>query len=97
MRLTGAQRALLGALQQGDRLKVHRTLDGGKCYQLHRLDNSGSAEVDGALVDGLVRAGLIESNLKFPAAAFLLTDKGVATAAGITGSAQAPAGPRNFA
>jgi hypothetical protein len=97
MRLTTDQRALLVALQQGDRLKVHRTLDGAKSYRLHRLDNSGSTEVDGALVDSLVRAGLIESNLKFPAAAFLLTDKGAAAVAPLTGKLQAPAGARHFA
>jgi hypothetical protein len=34
--------------------------------------------IAGAVVDGLVRAGLIESNMKFPAATFLLTDKGLA-------------------
>lgn len=97
MRLTTAQCALLVALQQGDRLKVHRTLDGAKSYRLHRLDASGAEEVDGDAVDALVRAGLIESNLKFPAAAFLLTDKGVAVVAPLTGKTQTPAGSRNFA
>ncbi|MFN3981183.1 MAG: hypothetical protein ACK4SA_12450 [Caldilinea sp.] len=97
MRLKDEQRAILVALQAGDRLKVHRTIDGEKRYLLHRLDESNAISVDAAVVDSLERDGLIESNMKFPAATFLLTDKGVATAARITGSAQTPTGPRNFA
>ncbi len=97
MRLNDVQRAILVALQAGDRLKVHRTIDGEKRYLLHRLDESGADAVDAAVVDSLERSGLIESNMKFPAATFLLTDKGVAAAAQITGSAQTPMGPRNFA
>jgi hypothetical protein len=96
MRLSDGQRTLLVALQVGDRLKVHRTVDGEKHYRLHRLDESGAVAVDAAVVDSLERAGLIESNMKFPAATFLLTDKGIAAAAHVTGSAQAPAGPRNY-
>ena len=97
MRLNGEQRAILVALQAGDRLKVHRTIDGEKRYLLHRLDESGADAVDAAVVASLERSGLIESNMKFPAAMFLLTDKGVAAAAHITGSAQTPMGPRNYA
>ena len=59
MHLTAAQRALLVALQQGDRLKVHRSLDGVKSHRLHRLDASGAEEVAGDAVDALVRAGLV--------------------------------------
>jgi hypothetical protein len=97
MRLSDDQRILLAALQAGDRLKVHRTIDGDKHYVLHRLDETGSVSVDAAMVDELTRSGLIESNMKFPAATFLLTDKGIGVAACITGSAQSPVGPRNFA
>ncbi|HQY90014.1 MAG: hypothetical protein WAU00_16635 [Caldilinea sp.] len=95
MRLTGEQRAILRALQRGDQLKVHRTKDGVKQYLLHPLD-AREIEVAGMVVARLARAGLIESNMKFPAATFLLTDKGMALAARITGSAQAPIGPRHF-
>ncbi|GIK76172.1 MAG: hypothetical protein BroJett021_51600 [Chloroflexota bacterium] len=97
MRLNDEQRAILVALQAGDRLKVHRTVDGEKRYLLHRLDESSAIDVDAAIVDSLERGGLIESNMKFPAATFLLTDRGVAVATHITGSAQTPMGPRNFA
>jgi len=97
MRFSDAQRAILVAMQAGDRLKVQRTLDGAKVFWLHpRVDDDAAVELVGAVVDSLVRAGLIESNMKFPAATFLLTDKGVAAAAHITGRTQAPTGPRNF-
>lgn len=96
MRISDGQRAILAALQAGDRLKVHRTIDGEKRYLLHRLDESEAIVVDVAVIDSLERSGLIESNMKFPAATFLLTDKGIAAAARITGSTQTPAGPRNF-
>lgn len=101
MRLSDAQRAILVALQAGDRLQVHRTLDGAKSYLLHVRDHGGRADdsalvIAGAIVDGLVRARLIESNMKFPAATFLLTGKGLAAVMAITGSVQTPIGPRNF-
>lgn len=96
MRLSDAQRAILVALQAGDRLQVHRTIDGEKLYLLHRLDESDASVVSAAVVAHLERNGLIESNMKFPVATFLLTDKGAAAAAKITGSAQMPMGPRNF-
>jgi len=96
MRLTGEQRTILAAMQQGDRLKVHRTVDGIKQYLLHGHDESATVEVDGATVGSLERAGLIESNMKFPAATFLLTDKGIVEATQITGVGQTPVGSRNF-
>lgn len=96
MRFSAPQRALLIALQAGDRLQVQRTLDGAKVYRLHAHDGADAHEVAGAIVDGLVRAGLLESNMKFPVATFLLTDKGRAAVKTITGSAQAPIGPRSF-
>lgn len=96
MRLSAPQRALLIALQAGDRLQVQRTLDGAKRYRLHARDDAAVVAIAATVVDGLLRAGLIESNMKFPAATFLLTDKGLAIAAAITGSEQTPIGPRNF-
>jgi hypothetical protein len=101
MRLSDAQHAILIALQAGDRLQVHRTLDGAKSYRLHVRDHDGRADgstrvIAGAIVDGLVRARLIESNMKFPAATFLLTDKGLAAVMAITGSVQTPICSRNF-
>lgn len=96
MRLSDAQRALLVALQAGDRLQVHRTIDGAKLYRLHTYSGNAAEAVAPSLVDSLVRAGLIESNMKFPTATFLLTDRGLAMIKVITGSQQAPVGPRKF-
>ncbi|MBW7883568.1 MAG: hypothetical protein H3C34_13200 [Caldilineaceae bacterium] len=96
MRLRDAHKALLIALQAGSRLQVHRDLDGAKIYQLHALGDATSQELPAAMVMYLERHGLIESNLKFPAATFLLTDKGVQLAAQLSGSSRTPMGPRNF-
>jgi len=62
MHLSAQQEALLAALQQGDRLQVHRTLDGLKQYRLHRLDASATVEVPSSAVIGLEQLRLIESN-----------------------------------
>ena len=96
MHLSAQQEALLAALQQGDRLQVHRTLDGLKQYRLHRLDASATVEVPSSAVVGLEQLRLIESNLKCPAATFLLTDRGAAAAARLAQPAQTPVRPRNF-
>ncbi len=93
--LGGSQRALLRALAEGHVLKVHRTVDGAKVYRLHRLD--GQTEiVPGGVVRGLERRGLIESNMKFPAATFMLTERGKAWAAPGDRDRPGPVGPRGF-
>jgi hypothetical protein len=85
MTLTSSQRQLLRAIAGGTFLKAHRDLEGNKTFQLH--PRQGRAErVERADVEALVAAGLIDSNKKFPAATFWLTEKGAALAA-------APAGP----
>lgn len=76
MRLSAAQVGLLAAVAVGDVLKVHRTLDGSKQYRLHPLDESPSLDCVASDVEALLRHGLIESNMKFPAATFLLTPQG---------------------
>ncbi|MCS6828562.1 MAG: hypothetical protein NZ553_18255 [Caldilinea sp.] len=96
MRLSAEHQDVLIAMQQGDRLKVHRTVDGVKQYLLHRLNEAVAVEIKADVVDALVRAGLIESNMKFPAATFLLTDKGAGLVARLTGDKRMPVGPRNF-
>ncbi len=77
--LTDPQQAVLTALLKGWTLKSHRTLDGQKVYRLHGLSGEVKEVADGA-VDTLVAAQLVQSNLKFPAATYLLTQKGQATA-----------------
>ena len=60
-------------------LKSHRYLDGGKVYRLHPLDGP-AATVRRATVELLQNHGLIDSNKKFPAATYWLTEKGQALA-----------------
>jgi hypothetical protein len=69
------QKALLHAVVDGATLKVHRTLDGAKEYRLHHLDG-GVEAVESHVVDRLVRRGWLDSNMKFPAATFLVTPAG---------------------
>jgi len=76
MNLTPAQRHILHAMRDGATLKVHRTLDGEKVHRLHPLDGEPEA-VDGAIVRSLIAQGLIQSNLKFPASTYVLTEDGV--------------------
>jgi hypothetical protein len=94
MRLSSAQQHLLRNMGNGDVLKVHRTVDGAKHFRLHPLAGGEPEEVQAATVETLQRAGLLESNLKFPAAVFLLTARGVALAAELTGKNVTPVGPR---
>lgn len=63
-------------MRAGAALKVHRTLDGEKVHRLHPLDGEPE-NVERALVESLVGLGLIQSNLKFPAATYVLTDAGL--------------------
>jgi hypothetical protein len=93
--LEPAQAALLTKLQQGAVLKVHRTVDGDKVYRLHQA-GAPDQEIEAALVAALTDRGLLQSNMKFPAATFLLTDKGVAVARQLSGATGAPMGPRNY-
>ena len=71
VRLTASQRSLWEAVQRGDVLKVHRTLDGDKTHILHPLDRSPARLIAARDVEALVRNGLVASNMKFPAATFV--------------------------
>lgn len=87
VRLTEAQRRLLAALGAGASLKSHRYLDGTKACRLHPLDQPAASEpVAAADVAALERLGLIRSNMKFPAATYLLTAKGEAVRAALEGA-----------
>lgn len=74
-RMSTEQQAVLRALAQGGTLKAHRTMDGAKVYRLHPL-NEDVFEVSEAVVRALKRRKFIDSNMKFPAATYLLTDQG---------------------
>ena len=71
---------MLQAIAGGWTLKAHRYLDGRKEYRLHPL-HGPSKIVAPRLVEALVEHGLIDSNKKFPAATFWLTDTGRRTLA----------------
>jgi hypothetical protein len=75
MHLSIDQRRVLLAIATGSALKSQRYLDGTKLYQLHALDGS-AATVSRATVNALERHGLIDSNKKFPAATYWLTETG---------------------
>jgi hypothetical protein len=81
--LSSAQQHILLAVADGVFLKAHRDLDGRKIFQLHPLTGSPE-EVDGADVLALTEAGLLDSNKKFPAATFWLTDRGRALIAALS-------------
>lgn len=75
MKLSKAHIEILAHLAQGSSLKSHRDLDGTKVYRLHPLD--GAIQLPSPkIVDDLKRRKYIDSNKKFPAATYLLTDKG---------------------
>lgn len=80
-----AAKALLVDLQNGAILKVHRTLDGAKVHKLHR-HGVDATEINIAIVRYLEKQNLIQSNMKFPAATYLLTEQGAATRQRIDGS-----------
>ncbi|MCB0155375.1 MAG: hypothetical protein KDF65_11320 [Anaerolineae bacterium] len=75
MKLSPTQKKVLHALMGGSTLKSHRYLSGAKRYKLHALDGS-TETVRRSTVECLRRAGLIDSNKKFPAATYLLTEQG---------------------
>lgn len=96
-RLSDEQAALIVALLQGAVLKVHRTLDGEKIYRLQPGQTGAAAQtIAPVLADRLVGLDLLQSNMKFPAATFLLTEAGVALARQLSGAANTPVGPRNY-
>ena len=71
-----AEVTVLTALQCGAVLKVHRTMDGAKIHKLHRHGESPTV-VASAVVQRLIRKKLLQSNMKFPAATYLLTNQAV--------------------
>lgn len=81
MHLTPHQRHILQAMRNGATLKIHRTLDGEKVHRLHPLDGE-PATVERDVVESLVALDLIQSNLKFPAATYVLTESGVVESTG---------------
>ena len=73
--MISAERQILLAIAAGCTLKSHRSLDGEKVFRLHPLDTPAQ-DLEQTIVESLRRQGLIDSNKKFPAATYLLTEKG---------------------
>jgi uncharacterized protein YjhX (UPF0386 family) len=95
MKLSKPQQKLLQALAAGATLKSHRYLDGRKVAQLHPLD--GPAEtVRWSTVQTLIDRGLIDSNKKFPAATYLLTEQGWQAVEHLTKIKSKPLSAKNF-
>lgn len=80
MRLSEEHKKILLAMAGAFFLKSHRDVDGGKEYRLHPLEGQAAA-VPPDLVEYLSDNGLIDSNKKFPAATYWLTEKGKSVAA----------------
>ena len=82
MALYETEEDVLRALAEGWLLKSHRYLDGTKVFRLHPLTGD-PVTVDARVVEALVKRQLVTSNQKFPAATYLLTEKGRALAASL--------------
>jgi hypothetical protein len=95
MRLSDREIYLIRALTQGSTLKAHRDLDGSKICRLHSLAGVVE-ELNRSLVDGLQKRGLIDSNKKFPAATFLLTEQGRQIAEELGGQMINPLTAKNY-
>lgn len=74
--LSKAEKKLLDALSQGAQLKAHRYLDGHKLHKLYNVETAAEEIVEDQVVDRLLQRGLIYSNMKFPAATYVLTKAG---------------------
>jgi hypothetical protein len=75
--LSDEQQRVLRSMLHGSQLKSHRYMDGAKVYRLHAIEDGAARPVAAATVEQLRNLGLISSNMKFPAAVYLLTHSGV--------------------
>jgi len=79
VKFSDAHRRVLLAIASGNTLKAHRDVEGAKVFRLHALDGT-TETIDPAIVEYLTEHHLIDSNKKFPAATFWLTERGKALA-----------------
>lgn len=94
-KLSAEQQEIVRAIADGGTLKSHRYLDGRKIYRLHPLHGE-AYEVDPKTIDDLRRRGLLDSNKKFPAATYLLTQGGRRLATELAPAKTLPLSPQNF-
>jgi hypothetical protein len=90
MRLGRQEKEVLVALVSGYQLKSHRYLDGEKVYTLHDTASDTTRSILAATVNQLRERGLLVSNMKFPAATYMLTIEGERVAASLTSSPLRP-------
>ncbi|HEX9925959.1 MAG TPA: hypothetical protein VGD99_25100 [Anaerolineae bacterium] len=95
MKLSRVQQNVLRALVKGATLKSHRHLDGTKVYKLHPLAEP-TETISRKTIEALRARTLIHSNQKFPAATYLLTEKGKEAALGLDESSHLPLSASNF-
>lgn len=94
-RLSVDAQKVIRLLAAGSILKAHRSLGGAKEHRIHPLHGQ-DIEVSAETMDQLKRGRLIDSNMKFPAAAYLLTPRGRQVAASLVETATLPLGSRGF-
>ncbi|RME98835.1 MAG: hypothetical protein D6768_16405 [Chloroflexi bacterium] len=94
MNLSPSEAAVLRGLAAGGTLKIHRHLDGRKICKFYPLDGP-SQELPRAVVERLKTRGLIDSNKKFPAATYLLTQAGKRAAESLSGGPVYPLAAKN--
>ena len=94
VKLASSQTAILRALATGYQLKSHRYLDGTKVSRLHGANGEAVSAVSAKDVERLEMRGLIAGNMKFPASAYLLTERGAWIAASLTHTADMPVSVR---
>jgi hypothetical protein len=96
VQLSSEERQTLIQLLSGSTLKSHRDIEGNKVYHMHPLEGNANV-ISAESVLALRRKRLIETNHKFPAATFLLTSAGEATAQELMQTDHAhPLTARNF-
>jgi uncharacterized protein YjhX (UPF0386 family) len=89
------KRVLL-AVAEGATLKAHRDIDGNKQYVLHPLGEGDKIRVERRIAERLRKGGYIYGNQKFPAATYLLTDKGRRAIKDLVDGEIKPLGAREF-
>lgn len=88
--LTPEQADLLRALVSGYHLKAHRYLDGTKVNRMHDADGRSVRVVSTSDIERLVALGHIATNMKFPAAVYLLTESGDRLGRALAASTDSP-------